>query len=112
MSASVLDTRAPRQVETCEVDLSRAFAGLVNALRREILELMIETHESRPEGTPISEIAATLGLGRLTASHHLAYLRDAGLVTEVTVGRARLQRLDLRTFEALGRWLEPFVMRS
>nr|WP_236779155.1 helix-turn-helix domain-containing protein [Agromyces seonyuensis] len=63
------------------VDAERAIAALVGPARAGIL---LTAHQARTTG----EVAADLGLAISTASHHLAVLREAGLVDSRRDGRA------------------------
>lgn len=62
-----------------EVELARKFKALAEPVRLHILQMLPSTDVCE-EVYNVSELAEELGLAQPTVSHHLAVLRNAGLV--------------------------------
>ncbi|WP_111836061.1 ArsR/SmtB family transcription factor [Actinomyces bovis] len=74
------------------VDNSRALATLLTALS-DPTRLAMLAHLRGGEHQ-VGELAAHLGLAQSTVSQHLGVLRDAGLISTHSHGRARVSRLE------------------
>lgn len=79
----------------------RLLKVLADESRIRILGLLTE-HESS-----VDELSAYLGLKPPTVSHHLARLRDVGLVHMRPEGNVHYYRFDASSLQALHQWLEP-----
>ena len=67
---------------------------------------MFELLVDRPR--PVGEIASALPVSRPAVSQHLKVLKDAGLVTERSVGTRRIYRVEPDGLAALRADLERF----
>ncbi len=74
------------------------FKALADATRRQILELL------RAGPRSAGDIAARFGLSAATVSHHLAVLRDAGLIIDERRGKYIYYQLDTSVVEDLMAW--------
>jgi DNA-binding transcriptional ArsR family regulator len=74
------------------------FDAIASPVRREILGLL------RDGARPVHDLAASFSMTRPAVSQHLRVLRQAGLVTEVRVGRERHYRLDARPLREVTAW--------
>jgi len=61
-----------------------------------------------PEGLPVKQIQAHLGIPQSTLSHHIAHLVAAGLITQSRQGRMLICRVDYETI----RGVLDFLMRD
>lgn len=87
--------------------LLRFFKALADESRLKILGLLANRECS------VEELAALLGLKEPTVSHHLAKLRDLGLVNMRTEGNTHMYWLDANGLRALNRHvLTPETMAS
>jgi len=77
-----------------------AFDALGDPTRRAIFERLAK----RP--LPVGELAATLPVTRPAVSQHLRILKDAGLVSETSIGTRRIYRIDPRGIGAIREWLD------
>lgn len=80
--------------------IDRAFAALADPTRRRILTLVAEG--PRQAG----ELAQGFPVSRPAVSKHLRVLREAGLVEDEKVGRARVYRLRGEGLAEARRWME------
>lgn len=78
------------------------FAVLAEPTRRRILD------ELRTSESSVNELVETLAVSQPTVSKHLKVLRDAGFVSSRTAAQHRIYRIEVRPFEALDEWLEPY----
>lgn len=76
--------------------LVRTLKALADESRIRILGLLATEDRS------VDELALALGLRSPTVSHHLARLREAGLVTMRVEGNAHIHALDRSRLQALG----------
>lgn len=83
--------------------LAVTFKALSDPTRREILNLLRE----RP--LPAGEIAAHFSMTGATVSHHLAILREAGLISDRHEGKFIYYELDLSVFEDVLNWFQQFL---
>ncbi len=79
--------------------IQETFKALDDVTRRRILDLL--KRGRRPAG----EIAAEFDLSNATISHHLAILKDAGLVTEERQGKFIYYELSTSVLEDAMGWL-------
>ncbi len=79
------------------------WGALADRTRREILDLL----RDRPHTA--GEIADQFSLTQATVSHHLAVLRQTGLVTASRRAQTIIYTLDPRAFRKLIRGLEEFL---
>jgi DNA-binding transcriptional ArsR family regulator len=76
------------------------FAALADPTRRRIIELLgAEEHAAGALGEHFE-------MSRPSVSHHLRYLRQAGLVRVRGDGQRRIYSLDRESLEEVGAWLE------
>jgi DNA-binding transcriptional ArsR family regulator len=78
----------------------KALTVLADPTRRKVLESL------RAGAKPVNEIAARLPVSRPAVSQHLKALREAGLVTERSVGVRRIYSLRPDGLRALRDWLD------
>ena len=90
------------------ITLDRVIAALRHPLRREILVTLLRT-VGATGGMSIAQVARALEIDRLTASHHLALLVEASLVTSRRVGTSKLHSLNPAQLNELDDWLYPFM---
>jgi len=84
----------------CDMDtLLRFFKALANENRLKIVSML----SKRECG--VGELASTLGLEEPTVSHHLAKLKDTGIVRMRVVGNDHLHRVDINELLSLQRKL-------
>ena len=83
--------------------LPETFRALSDPTRRAILGLLRE----RPLSA--GEIGAHFAMTGATVSHHLAVLRDAGLIFDRHEGKYIYYELDLSVFEELLTWFQGFL---
>ena len=76
-----------------------AFAALGDPVRREILSLL------RREPMAAGDIAAHFDLSGATVSHHLAILRDAGLVLDDRQGKYIYYELNMSVVDEILEWV-------
>ena len=74
------------------------FKALADPTRRRILELL------RAGPLPAGELARQFGTSAATVSHHLAVLRDAGLVSDEKRGKYIYYSLNTSVVEDLLAW--------
>lgn len=80
------------------MSLENTFKALADPTRRRILELLRGGEKSA------GELAAQFDLTAATLSHHLAVLRDAGLVSDEKRGKFIYYALDTSVMEDLLAW--------
>lgn len=83
-------------------DPGLAFRALADGNRRAILTVI------RAAPRPVGMIASATGLSQQTASHHLAVLREAGLVTATREGTRHLFAVRTDGLEAVRSFLDGF----
>ena len=78
------------------------FKALADPSRRKILELL--------SGGDLSagEIASHFAMAKPSVSHHLAILRDAGLITDERQGQSIIYHLNLTVLQELMKWFYDF----
>jgi len=81
--------------------LLRFFKSLADESRLKIIGLLAATEHN------VQDLAKLLKLKEPTVSHHLAILRDAGLVQMRTDGNTHWYRLDFEALRAVKRTLDP-----
>ncbi len=79
------------------------WGALADRSRREILDLL----KDRPYTA--GELADQFSLSQATVSHHLAVLRETGLVTAVRRAQTIIYSLDPRALRQLMRGLDEFL---
>jgi DNA-binding transcriptional ArsR family regulator len=82
--------------------LDGALRALVDPKRRTILGIV------HGRALPVGEIAARLDMSQQVASHHLAVLREAGLVTEQRDGTRHLYMVRTDGFRIMQDYLADF----
>lgn len=75
-----------------------ALAALAHDHRLALFRLLVRTGA---EGLPAGAIAAALGIPNSSLSFHLAYLNQAGLVTQKRQGRSLIYSADYAAMNAL-----------
>ena len=88
------------------MSLANTFKALSDPTRREILNLLRE----RP--LPAGKIAAHFSMTGATVSHHLAVLKEAGLISDRHEGKFIYYELDLSVFEEMLNWMQQFLIRK
>ncbi|WP_411675936.1 autorepressor SdpR family transcription factor [Caproicibacter sp.] len=83
--------------------LANTFKALSDPTRREILNLL----RARPLSA--GEIGAHFSMTGATVSHHLAILKDAGLVFDRHEGKYIFYELNLSVFEEVLNWFQTFL---
>ncbi len=68
--------------------MNKIYKSLADQTRRGIIKLLLNSDLS------VNEIVANFSISQATISSHLAYLRLAGLVNVVKMGRKRIYSLD------------------
>lgn len=86
--------------------LAFTFKALSDPTRREILNLLKE------HPLPAGEIAAHFSMTGATVSHHLAILREAGLISDRHEGKFIYYELDLSVFEDVLNWFQQFLNKK
>lgn len=79
-----------------------AFKALADPSRRKILELLADGDLSA------GEIASHFAMAKPSVSHHLAILRDAGLITDERQGQSIIYHLNLTVLQELMKWFYDF----
>ena len=85
------------------MSIQQTFKALGDPTRRGSLESL--SHDGRRTAGQLGE---GLGLTGATISHHLACLKDAGLVSDQREGKYIYYELDTSVFEELMRWAASF----
>ncbi|XOQ44998.1 MAG: HTH-type transcriptional repressor CzrA [Clostridium sp.] len=83
--------------------IANTFKALSDPTRRAILNLLRE----RP--LPAGEIAAHFSMTGATVSHHLAVLKEAGLISDRHEGKYIYYELNLSVFEEVLSWVQQFL---
>jgi DNA-binding transcriptional ArsR family regulator len=81
---------------------SRLISALADPTRRAVLESLKEGPR------PVGEIAKRLPVTRPAVSQHLKVLKEAGLVTDRSVGTRRIYYIDPKGLGAMRAWLDQF----
>ena len=81
---------------------SRLISALADPTRRAVFEKL------RDGPRPVGEIARGLPVTRPAVSQHLKILKDAGLVTDRSVGTRRIYYIDPKGLGAMRAWLDQF----
>lgn len=76
--------------------ITTALGALAQETRLSIFRLLVETG---PEGLPVGQIAAELGLANATLSFHLKELNSAGLVVAAPNGRSIIYSANFTTMQ-------------
>lgn len=74
-----------------KTDVITALSGLAHDTRLDIFRLLVE---AGPEGLAVGEIGQAVNVPPATLNHHLAHLKQAGLVTVERAGRKLIHRAD------------------
>ena len=82
--------------------MGEPFRALADPTRRRILQLLNEGDLTA------GEIAEHFEMTKPSVSHHLAILKQAGLVTDERQGQNILYRLNLTVFQELLKWFYDF----
>lgn len=77
---------------------AKCLAALGNPARLSAVRLLVR---AGPEGLPVKDIQAHLGVPQSTLSHHLAHLISAGLINQTREGRILRCRVNYRTIRDL-----------
>jgi len=80
----------------------RLISALADPTRRAVFEKL------RDGPRPVGEIAQGLPVTRPAVSQHLKVLKDAGLVTDRSVGTRRIYYIDPKGLGAMRAWLDQF----
>lgn len=91
-----------------EAELDAALKALASAQRREIVRILAESRDAGTACCAIDEVCACkiserLGLAASTVSHHMALLREAGLVRARKDGTWVYYSLDRTRLEQVAR---------
>ncbi|NJM07774.1 winged helix-turn-helix transcriptional regulator [Candidatus Gracilibacteria bacterium] len=78
------------------------FNAIAHPVRRQILDAL------RTEDQPVHVLAAPFAMSRPAISQHLKLLRDAGLVSEMRLGRERRYRLEPTRLRDVADWLAQY----
>ncbi len=78
------------------------FQALADPTRRAILGLLRQGSQS------VGSIASDFPISRPAISKHLRILREAGLVTEIKVGRQRLYAINAAPLRGVDDWLAHY----
>ena len=81
---------------------ARLISALADPTRRAVFEKL------RDGPRPVGEIAEGLPVTRPAVSQHLKVLKDAGLVTDRSVGTRRIYYIDPKGLGAMRAWLDQF----
>jgi DNA-binding transcriptional ArsR family regulator len=81
----------------------RVFEALGDAVRRQILELLVAGEQ--PVGAVVAALQALAPISQPAVSQHLKVLREAGLVNVRAEGARRLYGLDEAGLDAAKAWL-------
>ena len=79
------------------------FKALSSQSRRDILHLL------KSGSLSVSEIGSHFTMTGATLSHHLAVLREAGLITDRRRGKYIYYELNLTVFEEIAAWMKGFI---
>jgi DNA-binding transcriptional ArsR family regulator len=80
----------------------RLISALADPTRRAVFEKL------RDGPRPVGEIAEGLPVTRPAVSQHLKVLKDAGLVSDRSVGTRRIYYIDPKGLGAMRAWLDQF----
>jgi len=78
------------------------FRAIADPTRRAILDRL------RRGPAPVNELAAAFSQSRPAISKHLRILREARVVAEQRIGRARLYRLEPEQLREIADWILPY----
>jgi DNA-binding transcriptional ArsR family regulator len=81
---------------------ARLISALADPTRRAVFEKL------RDGPRPVGEIAEGLPVTRPAVSQHLKVLKDAGLVSDRSVGTRRIYYIDPKGLGAMRAWLDQF----
>src|SRR6185503_12693244 len=81
---------------------ARLISALADPTRRAVLEKL------KDGPRPVGEIAQGLPVTRPAVSQHLKVLKEAGLVTDRSVGTRRIYYIDPKGLGAMRAWLDQF----
>ena len=85
--------------DSMELDkAAKCLAELGNSSRLSAFRLLVK---AGPEGLPVKEIRAHLGIPQSTLSHHLAHLISAGLISQTREGRILRCRVNYDVINAV-----------
>jgi DNA-binding transcriptional ArsR family regulator len=74
-----------------KTEIITALSGLAHDTRLDIFRLLVE---AGPKGMAVGEIGEAVGVPPATLNHHLAHLKQAGLVRVERDGRKLIHRAD------------------
>src|SRR4051794_25596096 len=76
------------------------YDAIADPTRRKLLRLLADAEE-----LPLNELTVHFQMGRTAVSKHLAFLKDAGLVTRRKVGRETRYRLNATPLREIEDWV-------
>jgi ArsR family transcriptional regulator, arsenate/arsenite/antimonite-responsive transcriptional repressor len=76
--------------------IAKRLAQLGHPLRLKAFRLLVQ---AGPQGLPVKDIQAHLGIPQSTLSHHLAHLVSAGLISQTREGRMLICRADYQAMK-------------
>ena len=81
-----------------KIDIIAALAALAHDTRLDVFRLLVVVG---PSGLAVGEIGAHVNVPPATLNHHLAQMKQAGLVTCVRDGRKLIHSADFERMDAL-----------
>ena len=82
--------------------IQKTFKALSDGTRRDILELL------KNGAASAGELAAHFQMTGATISHHLAVLKEAGLISDEKRGKFIYYELNMSVIEEIVRWITAF----
>ncbi len=76
------------------------YQAIADPTRRKLIRLLAESGEM-----PLNRLSAHFPMGRTAVAKHLAILKEAGLVTDLKVGRETRNRLNPTPLREIQDWL-------
>jgi DNA-binding transcriptional ArsR family regulator len=94
-----MTTRLGRPRRKAAVDV---YSAIADPSRRRIVELLADRRRS------VNDVAQAFVMSRPAVSKHLRVLKDAGVVTDVVVGRERLYCLQPEPLNEVTEWITTY----